>query len=261
VLGSVLGKIKGYDMRAKDLLKEGLSQPNLEYKGFKYETEKLEDEDTRKILHYVVSPSGKRADIDWNPWSYMTQEEFEMWLRAGMPSRKDVGSIGPLYRKDLDKLTAMKEASGQDSFNRGGFNPLRDQRDYLDKRNDLWKLYNDKNLDPESKAEAKQRLLDLDKQARAKGWILSEEGIQTFDHLTNKRLRRILVSGAKNPQEVAWAMDFTYDALMADYDDEMIPSSVYDARNKAYNQAEASFDEGQGDLDATLAHLKQFWRV
>ena len=87
------------------------------------------------------------------------------------------------------------------------------------------------------------------------------EESQTFDHLTNKKLRRILLSGPKNLDEVVWAMDFTYNALMADYDDEMIPSSVYDARNKAYNSAEASFDEGDGDLDATLAHLKQFWSV
>jgi hypothetical protein len=87
------------------------------------------------------------------------------------------------------------------------------------------------------------------------------ENTATFNHVANKRLRRILISGAKNPAEVEWAMDFTYDALMADYDDQMIPSSVYDARNKAYDSAEASFDEGQGDLDATLAHLKQFWSV
>lgn len=90
--------------------------------------------------------------------------------------------------------------------------------------------------------------------------ILTED-LVSFDHVANKRLRRILVSGAKNPQEVEWAMEFTEDALMADYDDEMIPSSVYDARADAYNSAEASFDEGQGDLDATLAHLKHFWSV
>jgi len=88
-----------------------------------------------------------------------------------------------------------------------------------------------------------------------------KEDTQTFDHVANKRLRRMLVSGAKSLADVGWAMDFTYNALMADYDDEMIPSSVYDARNKAYNQAETSFDEGEGDLAATMAHLKQFWSV
>ena len=93
-------------------LNESYDQPKIEYKGFKYETEPLEDEDTRKILHYVVSPSGKRADIDWSSWDYMTQQDFERWLHAGMPSRKDVGSIGPLNSEALDKLTNVAESRG-----------------------------------------------------------------------------------------------------------------------------------------------------
>ena len=90
---------------------------------------------------------------------------------------------------------------------------------------------------------------------------------QTFDHVTNKKLRRILVSGPKNLDEVVWAMDFTDDALRADYDDEGIDSRTFDARNNAFNQAsEAFYDEDgeinpEADLDATLAHLKQFWSV
>ena len=90
---------------------------------------------------------------------------------------------------------------------------------------------------------------------------------QTFDHVTNKKLRRILVSGPKNLDEVAWTMEFTEDALRADYDDEGIDSRTFDARNNAFNQAsEAFYDEDgeindKGDLDATLMHLKQFWSV
>jgi hypothetical protein len=90
---------------------------------------------------------------------------------------------------------------------------------------------------------------------------------QSFDHLTNKKLRRILVSGPKNLDEVAWAMDFTDDALRADYDDEGIDSRTFDARNNAFNQASAAFYDEDGeinpkaDLDATLSHLKQFWSV
>ena len=62
-------------------------------------------------------------------------------------------------------------------------------------------------------------------------------------------------------------MDFTEDALRADYDDEGIDSRTFDARNNAFNQAsEAFYDEDgeinpEADLDATLAHLKQFWSV
>ena len=90
---------------------------------------------------------------------------------------------------------------------------------------------------------------------------------QTFDHVTNKKLRRILVSGPKNLDEVAWTMDFTDDALRADYDDEGIDSRTFDARNKAYEQAREAFHDEDGefnpdaDIDATLAHLRQFWSV
>ena len=93
------------------------------------------------------------------------------------------------------------------------------------------------------------------------------ENTETFSHLTNKKLRRILISGPKNIDEVAWAMEFTQDALSDDYHDEMIPSSVFDARNRAYEQAEAAFHDEDGefnpdaDIDATLAHLRKFWSV
>jgi len=93
------------------------------------------------------------------------------------------------------------------------------------------------------------------------------EDTKTFDHLTNKKLKRILISGPKNIDEVAWALEFTQDALNDDYHDEMIPSRVFDARNRAYEQAEAAFTDEDGefnpdaDVDATLTHLKQFWSV
>jgi len=95
---------------------------------------------------------------------------------------------------------------------------------------------------------------------------LSEDA-QTFDHLTNSKLKRILVSGPRNIDELAWAMEFTQDALSDDYNNEMIPSSVFDARNRAYEQAEAVCHDEDGefnpnaDVDATLTHLRQFWSV
>ena len=90
---------------------------------------------------------------------------------------------------------------------------------------------------------------------------------QTFDHVTNKKLRRILVSGPKNLDEVAWTMEFTEDALRADYDDEGIDSRTFDARNNALNQAQEAFHDEDGefnpdaDIDTTLTHLKHFWSV
>jgi hypothetical protein len=90
---------------------------------------------------------------------------------------------------------------------------------------------------------------------------------QTFDHLTSKRLKSILLAPQADARALEWAMDFTDDALRADYDDEGIDSRTFDARNNAFNQArEAFYDEDgevnpEADLDATLAHLKQFWSV
>ena len=90
---------------------------------------------------------------------------------------------------------------------------------------------------------------------------------QTFDHLTSKRLKSILLAPQANARTLEWAMDFTDDALRADYDDEGIDSRTFDARNNAFNQASAAFYDEDGevnpeaDLEATLAHLKQFWSV
>ena len=90
---------------------------------------------------------------------------------------------------------------------------------------------------------------------------------QTFDHLTSKRLKSILLAPQADARALEWAMDFTDDALRADYDDEGIDSRTFDARNNAFNQASQAFYDEDGevnpeaDLDATLAHLKQFWSV
>jgi hypothetical protein len=90
---------------------------------------------------------------------------------------------------------------------------------------------------------------------------------QSFDHLTSKRLKSILLAPQADARALEWAMDFTDDALRADYDDEGIDSRTFDARNNAFNQASESFYDEDGeinpgaDLDATLTHLKQFWSV
>jgi len=90
---------------------------------------------------------------------------------------------------------------------------------------------------------------------------------QSFDHLTNKRLKSILLAPQADARTLEWAMDFTNDALNADYNDEGIDSRTFDARNNAFNQARTAFyDEDEevspkADLEATLMHLKQFWSV
>ena len=90
---------------------------------------------------------------------------------------------------------------------------------------------------------------------------------QSFDHLTSKRLKSILLAPQADARTLEWAMDFTDDALRADYDDEGIDSRTFDARNNAFNQASQEFYDEDGeinpeaDLDTTLTHLKQFWSV
>jgi hypothetical protein len=86
-----------------------------------------------------------------------------------------------------------------------------------------------------------------------------DNGTTSYEHLISKRLKRILMSPEANEQDLTWAMEYTHDALADDYDDEQIPSRVYDARANAFNSAELSFEED--DFDQTLEHLRQFWRV
>jgi hypothetical protein len=81
----------------------------------------------------------------------------------------------------------------------------------------------------------------------------------SYEHLISKRLKRILSSLQADERDLTWAMEYTHDALADDYDDEQIPSSIYDARARAFDSAEASFEED--DFDQTLEHLRQFWRV
>ena len=90
---------------------------------------------------------------------------------------------------------------------------------------------------------------------------------QSFDHVSDKRLKNILLAPQADAKTLEWAMEFTQDALSDDYNDEMIDSRTFDARNNAFNQASAAFYDVDGeinptaDLDATITHLKQFWSV
>ena len=66
------------------------------------------------------------------------------------------------------------QAMGQDSFNRAGFNPLRDERDYLDTLSKLSNLSRKQGLSKEMKDHIEQRILDLNAEARKKGFTQVE---------------------------------------------------------------------------------------
>ena len=72
------------------------------------------------------------------------------------------------------KKDKVEEAIGQDTFNRAGYNPISDERDYLKKLSDLSNLSRKPGLDQQMKDQIKQRILDLNAEARKKGYIQAE---------------------------------------------------------------------------------------
>jgi hypothetical protein len=63
---------------------------------------------------------------------------------------------------------------GQDLSNRAGYNPIRDERDYLDKLSKLSNLARKPGLDQPMKDHITQRILDLNAEARKKGFTQVE---------------------------------------------------------------------------------------
>lgn len=61
------------------------------------------------------------------------------------------------------------------TINRGGYNKLQSKEDYLDKRDVLFRLLSQAGVDSETKAKARERLLDLEKAARLTGIINEDE--------------------------------------------------------------------------------------
>jgi hypothetical protein len=66
------------------------------------------------------------------------------------------------------------QAMGQDSFNRAGYNPIRDERDYLDTLSKLKNLELKSGINQQMKDYIKQRILDLNAEARKKGYTQVE---------------------------------------------------------------------------------------
>lgn len=73
------------------------------------ETEDRE-EDNIKLWHELIcEKTGKSLhSIDWNPYRHMNEDDVELYLKLGCPTRTDVPSIGPLDRADLQKILAAR---------------------------------------------------------------------------------------------------------------------------------------------------------
>ena len=84
-----------------------------------------------------------------------------------------------LYATDFKykpvKQDKVEEAVvGQDTFNRAGYNPISDESDYLKKLSNLSNLSRKPGLDQQMKDQIKQRILDLNAEARKKGFTQVE---------------------------------------------------------------------------------------
>ena len=84
-----------------------------EYMGWEYTTSEEDYGDVMKLSH-VAKKGDEEVDIDWSPYSKMKDDEFKLWLDLGMPTRKDVNSVGPLDMDDLKQLAMAKGVSNLD---------------------------------------------------------------------------------------------------------------------------------------------------
>lgn len=96
-------------MRAKDFLTDGLMRPTT-YKGWTYKTYDEDYDDVIKISH-VAKKGDKEVSVDWSPYNEMTSKDFALWIDLGMPTRDDVGSVGPLTHDDLMTLANTKQGT------------------------------------------------------------------------------------------------------------------------------------------------------
>ncbi len=85
-----------------------------EYKGHTYQGyEEVEfDGDNCKIYHDVKTPDGKLVHMDFTPYDFPTEKEFQMWIDMGKPGRI-VNQYGS-HNFDPDDLARMWESWNRD---------------------------------------------------------------------------------------------------------------------------------------------------
>jgi len=95
-------------------------------------------------------------------------------LSAAKKAYKNTPYATDFKHKSVKKDQVEEAVVGQDTFNRAGFNPISDERDYLDKLSKLSNLYRQQGLDQSMKDQIFQRINDLNAEARKKGYIQAE---------------------------------------------------------------------------------------
>ena len=76
------------------------------------ETEDVEPDECTKIFHELVDATTGATvkTIDWSPYDHMVDEDVELYIALGWPSRAELGSHGPLRTKDLLKIREIQDA-------------------------------------------------------------------------------------------------------------------------------------------------------
>jgi len=92
-------------------------QTNYGYKGYTYKgyEEPEFDGDCIKIYHDVETPTGEQTQMDFTPYDFPTEKEFQMWIDMGRPGRivNEYGShnFGPGdLAKRWEKVQHYKDA-------------------------------------------------------------------------------------------------------------------------------------------------------
>jgi hypothetical protein len=82
----------------------GLFAPyTIHYAWYRVEAYNAGDDDCFKYTFDLYDGGNFAQEIDWNPYSRMTEQDLERWLLLGRPER--IG-IGPLDRRQLDQIEA-----------------------------------------------------------------------------------------------------------------------------------------------------------
>jgi len=84
--------------------------------GYNYEPYDEVDDDTRKIYHMVRTPDGKQVRADFSPYEKLKDSDIAVWIKLGMPSRKDLGLNGPIEKDHLYKMSIGRKV-GEDQVN------------------------------------------------------------------------------------------------------------------------------------------------
>ncbi len=111
-------------------------------------------------------------------------------LSAAKKAYKNTPYASDFKYKPVKKDQVEEAVVGQDTFNRAGYNPISDERDYLDKLSKLSNLYRQQGLDQSMKDQIFQRINDLNAEARKKGYIQAESRGQNIISTKLKNLER-----------------------------------------------------------------------